>query len=297
MKPRQVIAMLSTLMGLCCFGNAQAFAAGDKLSAPARQCCASCRLVERAGGLSIQAMSVKLSEVSNGSLTFEESRQFVQAAGHSGNREHSTILKEIAAVHSLKKHTKVAFDALFSLWELGEPQSYFLENAKSFKSNPELAAYSIMILANSPTQEVTENIPNEQEVIGDNRVSGALSQYRYVYRILKEYRGLPDIAKKVSILEQCILTGWSPMGIIEEYEPTGNRKPLAVWAQAELLMLSKQEPAAVAQKTLGLRPYSDAKDWQSEHYRAYFMRFIGEEAKTKYEELRKASELNAPSGK
>jgi hypothetical protein len=262
-----------------------------------------------------ELLPTKLNDLRTALLTgenFAQARMTVQVAGRSKDKAYAASLKELANTRSREEWHKLAFDALYSLWLLGEPKTYFLDNAKAFDNNPILAYYSILILSYNPSDEVGgslpsrvssklgANVPLSPEAAELNRsinlVNGALSLFRMVNQMAKTYDATSEPEKKLALLVPYIRVALNAMAE-ENHEPTSDLDPRAVWAKRQLFLLSEEQPAAVAEGILALRDdivrqdsVIKASDARNKAYQEYFLRSVGNEAKMKYEELRKASE-------
>jgi hypothetical protein len=264
-----------------------------------------------------EEMARKVKDLKNGLLAsedFAQARKILQAAGRSQDQSYAGDLKDIATIRSREDWHKLAFDALYSLWLLGEPKTYFLDNAKAFDNNPILAYYSILILSYNPSDEVGgslpsrvssklgANVPLSPEAAELNRsinlVNGALSLFRMVNQMAKTYDATSEPEKKLALLVPNIRVAWSPMAV-ESHEPTTGLDPRAVWARQQLFRLSEDQPNAVAAGILALRAdivrqdtVIKASDATNKAYQEYFLRSVGAKAKVRFEELPKSKEAN-----
>lgn len=256
-----------------------------------------------------EVLAAKLNDLAKAPLTsknFQDARRYVQAAAKSENKQHAASLKSIIDARAPTKWHLLAFDALYSLWLLGEPKVYFLANAKTYADNPTLASYSILILAYDPIPDVTEELPSKtlgnigkvplapeaKEIIrSKNLVNSALSSYGLVNLRLQEYLDTSEPEKRMEILVSCIRSKWNPIGV-DEHDPTENLAPQVVWARTRLFKLSQEQPSLVARSICALRPTVvignpevETKAPIVKEYQAFFLRGVGEQAKREYEAL------------
>ena len=300
MKKTTIRAILVILMWLACalISSVVANDEGPDLVEPPRE-----------------LLPTKLKDLRTALLTgenFAQARMIVQAVGRSKDQAYAASLKELASTRSRDEWHKLAFDALYSLWLLGEPKAYFLDNAKAYEDNPQLTYYSILILGYEPSDEVANGLPGEasskrdpnvaltpavrDRIRSTNLVNAALRMFGVVNRTSHNYRAIPEAEKRLALLVPYMRVGWNAMAG-ENHEPTSDLDPRAVWAKRQLFLLSEEQPAAVAEGILAIRDdivrqdsVIKASDARNKAYQEYFLRSVGNEAKMKYEELRKASE-------
>jgi hypothetical protein len=239
-------------------------------------------------------LTEKLKSVANGRLDFEESRRLVQSAGQGGRLDLSPQLKLVAESVSETKHGKVAFDALYSLWLLDEPKTFFLETVKDHGTKPFLACYSIFILAYDPTDDVGEKLSKIERESTNNAVLGTIAQFRRVQEASRKYSQMASIEEKLVLLTQCLRTGWSQLGVLE-WDPSSNLHPITVWAKGQISQLGEQQPGSVARWIFSLNTFNKLPeiylDGMPENsinsFKDYLLRFVGDNAKAEYQKLRK----------
>lgn len=221
-----------------------------------------------------------------GELDNPTARASVIQAGLSADQTLVPLLKEIAEATSKDRNLKVTFDALYSLWQLGEPREYFLENARSHQQNKWLAYYSILLLGSDPDDEKTIEVLNEvKAVASDNQIRGAIAEAERVRFLAGEYRQQNTARQKCDFLLAHFRSNWNPISLGER-EIGSPAHPLAIWSQQKLFELSQESPEVVAQAVFEIdlsKDYGD--DSFTKSYRAYVARFLSEESREIFRKL------------
>lgn len=245
-----------------------------------------------------QILARKLDQVARLEIQYKEARKIVQEIGRSGNGTHTAGLKAVARAFPAK-HANVTFDALYSLWLMGEPKAYFIDNANSFKENAHLAAFSIQILAFDPDPDVTKKLlaaklSNEDLVAQGFNLGGFMSVYNAMQVLDHQFRTAPSKDKQIHLAMGGLAKIYGVA--IDGYSPDWDLTPPVVWGRARLWKLSREEPAKVAAAILDLRLseiwFEADNDGESERnqvdgFQVLFLKNISDEAKKQYNELRK----------
>lgn len=263
--------------------------------------------------LSGEALARKIEELRTipvKGYAYSDAIWYIRKAGQSKNREYAGALKAIATAQSERKTdvTELPFHALYSLWLLGEPKAYFLDNARAYEDNIMLAYYSILILAYDPIPEVTEKLPTEiidnepgplvltpavkERIKKTNLINGSLGVYKMMNQTSQAYNSTTDLERKLAILMPGIRNGWRPSRVgREEFDISTSLAPLAVWARTRLWKLSQEQPAEVARAITTVRfriegsPDIESRDDVQDSFRNYLSRLLGDEAKREYGEV------------
>jgi len=172
----------------------------------------------------------------------------VQEAGRSDDQRYRTVLREIAVKWSHEEvYYKVAFDALHSLWLLGEPRKFFLENVRKEKEHKWLTYYSIHVLSYDIDEDTLQALERMGTEASDEHVKGNLRYAKHVLYLRGELAKQRNARAKAAFLVQycgagfTALSGWT----IEENEPTSSLTQEAVWARIEMARLLLQDRRAV----------------------------------------------------
>jgi hypothetical protein len=215
-----------------------------------------------------------------------EARESIIQAGISGDQRFIPILKEIAEATSKDKNHKVTYDALHSVWQLGEDKEYFLENAQSYQKNKWLAYYSILILGRDPNDDKTLEVMNEiKTVSSDNQIRGAIAESERVRLLATHYKKLESAREKCNFLLNNFRSTWNPISL-GETELGSPTSPQAIWSQRELFNLSQESPEVVALAIFAIdlsESYEDESFTKS--YQDYVARLISVKAREKLQKL------------
>jgi hypothetical protein len=227
-----------------------------------------------------------LRQILESELDNPAARMSVVRAGVSADQTFAPLLKEIAEATSKDRNRKVTFDALYSLWQLGEPREYFLENARSHQQNKWLAYYTILILGSDPDDEKTIEALNEVKAVAtDNQIRGAIAEAERVRFLAGEYRQQNTAQQRSSFLLANFRSNWNPI-TLGEAEIGSPANPLALWSQKKLFELSQESPEAVAQAVFEIDLAKDyGSDSFTKSYRAHVAQFLSEEARARLQQL------------
>src|SRR5690606_32555619 len=72
----------------------------------------------------------------------------------------------------------LGFNALYALRLLGEPRSYFLEQAFRYTESPMLSSYAINILAQDPDSTTLDTILTLRGETANGQVTGEVTHYQ-----------------------------------------------------------------------------------------------------------------------
>jgi hypothetical protein len=239
----------------------------------------------------------ELDALLTGERDFKQSRYLVQTVGRRSLREYVSKLKEIAEVTSKRENQeKVSFDALYAISLLQDSREYLIENARGHLTNKWLAYYSIWILAAEPDEEVLNELRKIKLESKDNHIQGAVSTAEYVFSLAQKYATTSALDRKLDTLLKELGSGYNPFGG-DENEPTENLNPEAEWAKGEILQLSKQHPAEVANKLDSVEQIEGRTAKHLMGLRRYFLRFVTDETRSVCEKLEKARSATATEEK
>ena len=207
-------------------------------------------------------------------------REAVVQAGLSADQTRVPLLKEIAQATSTDRNRKVTFDALYSLWQLGESREYFRENARAHQRNKWLAYYSILVLGSDPDDEKTIEVLIEIKAAStDNQIRGAIAEAERVRFLAGEYGQQQTPQQKSSFLLAHFRSYWNPVSLGESEIGTP-ANPLAIWSQKKLFELSHESPEVVAQAVFEIDLAKDyGSDSFTKSYRAHIAQFLSEAAR------------------
>jgi hypothetical protein len=176
-------------------------------------------------------------------------------AGESGDRAYVPQLKEIAMQFTTISRS-ISFNALHALYLLGEPESYFLDNAKQYASDEWLARYSVWVLARDPDSttyfQVLEPLWERSR---NGHLQTAINEYGNILDFEARFDSAPDT---ISLDFQLMgLTGVVGDGYNFRWvEPGGGYPvlegssksylhPMVVWGRNRLQALAEQHPQQV----------------------------------------------------
>lgn len=213
-------------------------------------------------------------------------RESVIMTGLSADRQFVPLLKEIVEATSKDRNRKVTYDALHSLWQLGEPREYFLNNALSHERNKWLAYYSILVLGRDPADERIVEVLNEiKAASADNQIRGAIAEAERVRFLETEYRQRQTPQEKCGYLMAHFRSTWNPI-TLGQAEIGSPINPLVIWSQQKLFELSQESPEVVARAVFDIDLSKDfGDDSYTKSYRAYVAQFLSEEARRIYQQL------------
>jgi hypothetical protein len=146
------------------------------------------------------------------------------------------------------RRKKLCFDALHSLWLLGEPDEYFLGIVREHRSRGTIATYAASVLLREPTDGRT--IQEVQELVAQLKVSGSLADAIGVGLWLNLfftnfYHSTVQVNAKAELLVDELLRIWDPYGV-DEYDPHGFLRPVVIWCRKEIAALSEAAPVQTA---------------------------------------------------
>jgi hypothetical protein len=224
-----------------------------------------------------------LLRVRNGELSLPEGRSVVQRAGASKDPAYIPVLKEIVARAAPTNRHLIAFDAMHALSLSGESAAYFLGLARAHASNKMASYYAILILARDPDPQILSALQSDLEASDDNQIRGAVDLARYVAHRNQQLQTIQGFEKQAGFLIENLRTGWNSIQV-EEYSPTANLGPVAVWSQRRIRALSELHPREVAEAVSKIGPSSDlGPSWPS--FKAYVSRFISDAARAQVQAM------------
>ncbi len=226
------------------------------------------------------AFDERLEQVRQRKIGFEQARAIVWEAGESHDVRYARTLREIAAAWSCDTaYYKVAFDALHSLWLMGEPREYFLRNLRDHSNNQWLAYYSAHVLGYSPDNDLARVLEEIRTGVTDEYVRGQINQVRFVVELRRQLTEQSTPQAKAKFLVRYCGMGFTELsgGIIEGHEPSSSLRPEAVWARLEMARISREQPDVVRdaiEQHSCLNPRLDGR------YRDYIRQTISDAAET-----------------
>ncbi len=236
--------------------------------------------------VSNQEIETKLRQALAGQADDLPVRQAIVQAGLSGNRPFAALLKRIAEETARESRRKVTYDALHSLWQLGEPVAYFAANARAHMRHKWLAYYSILILARYPDEAQAQAALNAvRSESADNQIRGAVAEVDRLWALTADYRQLDTVQARLDFVLSHFRSGWNPISL-GQTELGSVADPLAVWTQQELRRLAQSHPDLVAERVAAIdltAQYGDESISQS--YRAYLAQFLTVAAAQRLQEL------------
>lgn len=227
-----------------------------------------------------------LQQAAEGGYRDLKAREAIVQTGVTDDRRFVPQLKQIAAETSRETNSKVTYDALDSLWRLGEPKEYFLDNARAHEQNKWLAYYSLLLLGRDPDDERSQEVMAEIKARStDNQIRGAIAEAGRLRAIAGEYDQLATDEEKIDFVLARFRGGWDPISF-GLTEIGSSVDPLGAWARSQLLALSQKHPELVAQAVRRIDlsdQYEDPSFTRS--YRNYVAQFIAPEAQQRLQEM------------
>jgi hypothetical protein len=213
-------------------------------------------------------------------------RQAIVQAGLSGNRPFAAQLKRIAEETAHESRRQVTYDALHSLWQLGEPAAYYAANARAHTRHKWLAYYSILILARYPddaqAQAALDAVRGES---ADNQIRGAIAEVDRLQALTAVYQQLDTPQARIDFVLSHFRSGWNPISL-GQTELGSVADPLAVWTQQELRRLAQSHPDLVAERVAAIDLSAQyAEESLSQAYRAYIAQYLTTAAAQRLQEL------------
>lgn len=227
----------------------------------------------------------ELRQVLAGALEPSEARRVVRRAGRSGEPALLPLLVEIAERTSKESYLRLTFEALCSAWLLGEPEEWFLANARAHRTKKWLAYSSILLLGRDPEDERAAAVLAEIKIqTTDNQISGAIAEAERVRAMAGEYPESGTAEEKIAFLLPLCRGEWSPISS-EGTELGWGLKPVTEWARRKLRELSQESPEEVARAMARMDLAAESPDERTTAaYRAFLAGFLSAEARQKLAE-------------
>ena len=192
--------------------------------------------------------------------TYELDRYSAEAvmvrAASSGETSLRPRLRSIAEAYKTV-HQGVSFTALHALWELGEPEAYFVDNIRGHSAVPSLAYYSALVAARAPN-EATLLVIEEAAIGNDLELDAAEVAYTEVFELEQQYardtfdgemindemraRGLINILA-IAYRFDWPLNSWTAP--VDSTDELTYLHPEAIWARTKLRTLAASAPQVV----------------------------------------------------
>ncbi len=183
-------------------------------------------------------------------------------AAETGDPAYIPTLKQILALYA-DRYRSISYNVLYALWELGEPQSYFLDLAYDWPSDRDRAAQAIKILARDPNDTLYADLQNLAASAHSSTINSALNAYGFT---LSQRERLDTL----SFAQQYNRILWSLNGVLTavdvndegsvawfEGDPNGDLGPLVLWARDRMRDLAAQYPAGVYRRLARLSEETD----------------------------------------
>ena len=183
-------------------------------------------------------------------LSNRQAEYAARRAGASGDPSYSPRLRQIAEIYAGTEHDDIALNALHALWELGEPEAYFLDHARNWPQNVLLASNSIRMLGRAPDSTTVQELQSLAVASDSIDIQGAVNDYRTTLRFSAQYQGLP-LAEKMDFLFWRLtdvlttILDTADSLIIAEGTDDGDLDAYTLWARDRLRELAHQQPDSV----------------------------------------------------
>lgn len=165
-------------------------------------------------------------------------------------------LREIAETYTAVQ-ARVSFTALHALWELGAPESYFVDNINHHRANPTLAFYSAWVAARAPNETTLATI--EVAASGNGlKLDAARVAYGEVLELERQYAGETFEGEPITtemrarglinVLAVAYRFNWPLDSWTAPVDSTAELTylhPEAVWARKKLIALASTDPRVV----------------------------------------------------
>ncbi|NBC19053.1 MAG: hypothetical protein GVY18_17260 [Bacteroidetes bacterium] len=173
--------------------------------------------------------------------------------GRSGDTTYTAPIKQLVDAFARgQRPDLLGFNALYALRLLGEPQSYFLDQAFRHAESPMLSRYAINILAQDPDSTTLDTLQTLRAV-RDGLIQGALNLYQSALYVENEYASLLTPEARVDYLLDTVSIG---RGLsdrrFEAGRPLSGHIGLAVWARMQLREVHAAHPEVVEQAIAAL---------------------------------------------
>ncbi len=231
-------------------------------------------------------LSGALTLLLNGQLSIDDVWNTLLQAANSQDSTLAPLLKDIAYAYqdNLPEATHLA---LYALWRLGEPTSYFVDLAQNYQGNIFLAERAIMVIAARPHSSTLSVIQPLRQASGNGFIQGAVNFYEAVLHLETSYETYTPEEQSWLLMNLVKRPFWLPSsncnhcyGGILKGDTEGELKAHIIWAHEKLLAFVAAYPHLIQQRIheIGEARTEELPASQQAEWRAYLEAYLTEVA-------------------
>lgn len=174
-------------------------------------------------------------------------------------------LKQVVEMYAQTDYVGITLNALHALWELGEPQSYFMDLARNHVQDADLARNAVYVMAREPDSTTYAELQMLAQASDDTYFKQDVRTYGDMLEAVAEYSTADAFIEKMDMIASGLLIVADEAG----YYPEGNHffiiktdreeylHPFTLWTLKKLPQLAAEEPDSVSHYVSLLRdaPY------------------------------------------